>query len=68
MKKSVVVPNVEAFAAMSWQLSDIPGRFTAGYRVDVYFNVIDGGIDEPDSIDRIIHGPFARFTIEFDGR
>jgi hypothetical protein len=66
-KKSVVVPNVEAFAAISWQLPDIPGRFTAGYRVDAYFNVIDGGLDEPDSVDRIIHGPFARFTIEFDG-
>jgi len=66
-KKSVVVPNVEAFAALSWQLPDVPGRFTAGYRVDAYFNVIDGGFDEPDSIDCIIHGPFARFTIEFDG-
>jgi hypothetical protein len=66
-KKSVVVPNIEAFAALSWQIPDVPGRFTAGYRVDAYFNVIDGGFDEPESVDRIIHGPFARFTIELDG-
>ena len=66
-KKSVVVPNVEAFAALSWQLPDVPGRFTAGYRVDAFFNVIDGGHHESESVDRIIHGPFARFTIELDG-
>jgi hypothetical protein len=66
-KKSVVVPNVEAFAALSWQLPDTSARFSAGYRVDAYFNVIDGGQEDPDSIDRIIHGPFARFTIELDG-
>jgi hypothetical protein len=66
-KKSVVVPNVEAFAALSWQLPETSARFSAGYRIDAYFNVIDGGQEEPDSIDRIIHGPFARFTIELDG-
>ncbi len=65
-RKSVVVPNVEAFAALSWQLPDVPGRFTAGYRVDAYFDVIDGGHHEAESVDRIIHGPFARFTIELD--
>jgi hypothetical protein len=66
-KKTVVVPNVEAFAALSWQLPEVPARLTAGYRVDAYFNVIDGGLEEADSVDRIIHGPFARFTISLDG-
>ena len=65
-KESVLVPNVEGFAAVSWQPESIPGKLTVGYRIDAYFGVIDGGFDEADSVDRIIHGPFARFTVGLD--
>jgi hypothetical protein len=65
-ERNYTVPNVEGFAAVSWQPQNVPGKFTVGYRIDAYFGVIDGGFDEADSVDRIIHGPFARFTVGLD--
>jgi hypothetical protein len=66
--KNTVVPNLEASAAFSWLISD-NAKFSLGYRVDSYFNVYDNGpiFGSRDEGDRIIHGPFIKFTIGTGG-
>lgn len=62
--KSVVVPNLEATAAISWRVTD-NAKVALGYRVDSYFDVYDvsGPFDDRDEGDRIIHGPFIKLTV-----
>lgn len=62
--KSVVVPNLEASAALSWLVTE-NAKFSLGYRVDSYFEVYDVGapFGDRDEGDRIIHGPFVKLTI-----
>lgn len=66
--KFVVVPNLEASAALSWLVTD-DAKFSLGYRVDSYFGVYDNGamFGDSDSGDRIIHGPFIKLTINTGG-
>ncbi len=66
--KSVVVPNLEASAALSWHVTD-NAAFSLGYRVDAYFDVFDDGLVEGDRDegDRIMHGPFVKLTIGTGG-
>jgi hypothetical protein len=65
----VVVPNVEASAAVSYLFGE-HAKLSVGYRVDQYWNVLDmngspgGGSRESD---RTIHGPFLRVTIGGSG-
>jgi len=62
--KSVVVPNLEASAALSWLVTE-NAKFSLGYRVDSYFGLYDTAapFDERDKGDRIIHGPFVKVSI-----
>lgn len=62
--KSVVVPNLEANAAVSWLVTE-NAKFALGYRVDSYFGLYDmsGPFDDRDEGDRIIHGPFIKLTV-----
>ena len=62
--KTVAVPNLEASAAFSWLISD-NAKFSLGYRVDSYWDIYDNGLTfgHRDEGDRIIHGPFIKFTI-----
>ena len=66
--KNVAVPNLEASAAFSWLITD-NAKFSLGYRVDSYFDVYDTGpvFGDHDEGDRIIHGPFVKFTIGIGG-
>lgn len=66
--KSVVVPNLEATAALGWLVTD-NAKFSVGYRVDAYFNVYDNGLifGSRDEGDRILHGPFIKLTIGLGG-
>ncbi len=59
--RTAIVPNVEASAALKFLFNE-DTTFSAGYKVDAYFNAIGnfGG----DKSDRIIHGPFVQFTIK----
>ncbi len=66
--KSAVVPNLDASAALSYLLSP-NAKLSVGYRVDAYFNAFDTGNQAGASEgDRIIHGPFAKFTVEFGSK
>lgn len=59
--RTAVVPNVEASAAMKFLFNE-DTTFSAGYKVDAYFDAI-GDFGNGKS-DRIIHGPFVQFTIK----
>jgi hypothetical protein len=66
--ENVFVPKLEASAAFSWLISD-NAQFSLGYRVDSYWDIYDNGImsGDRDEGDRIIHGPFIKFTIGTGG-
>ena len=60
-KGTVVVPNLGAFAGISYRL---PGaKVSIGYRADFFFNAIDGGIDARKSENRAFYGPYASISI-----
>lgn len=58
---SVVVPNIGAFAGISYRIENF--KMSAGYRADFFFNATDGGIDTRQQFDRSFHGPFAKFSL-----
>lgn len=58
---SVVVPNIGAFAGVSYRIENF--KMSAGYRADFFFNATDGGIDARQQFDRSFHGPFASFSV-----
>jgi hypothetical protein len=41
--KNVVVPNPSGFAGVSWRYPN--AKVSVGYRADMFFGAIDGGID-----------------------
>lgn len=59
--KSIVVPNVGGFAAISanWSVAKI----SVGYRADFFFGAIDGGTDTYKSKMHSFSGPFATISI-----
>jgi hypothetical protein len=63
--RSVTVPNVGGFAGISYRYVDF--RFNAGYRVDWFFNAVDGGIDAHKSESRGFYGPYASISIGLGG-
>jgi len=62
--KTVLVPNLEASAALSWLVAE-NAKFSLGYRVDSYFDVYDVGATGGDyeNGDRVLHGPFVKISI-----
>ena len=63
--RSVVVPNVGGFAGLSFRYPNAKVSF--GYRADMFFGVIDGGIDARKTYDRAFYGPFASVSIGLGG-
>ncbi len=63
--ESVTVPNLGGYAALSLRYSKV--KITLGYRVDYFFNAIDGGIDARKTYDRGFYGPFASFSVGLGG-
>ena len=59
--KSVTVPNVGGFAGVSWRTSN--AKISFGYRADMFFGAIDGGIDAAKKENRGFYGPFASISI-----
>jgi iron complex outermembrane receptor protein len=64
-RRMVVVPNIGAFAGLSWRYSNAKVSF--GYRVDEFFGAMDGGIDTRRSENTGFFGPFANISIGFGG-
>ncbi len=63
--RSVIVPNVGGFAGLSFRYPNAKVSF--GYRADMFFGVIDGGIDARKTYDRAFYGPFASVSIGLGG-
>ncbi len=63
--RSVVVPNIGAFAGLSFRYD--AAKVSFGYRADFFFNAMDGGIDEHKSYGRNFYGPFATISIGLGG-
>lgn len=58
--KNVTVPNFGGFAGVSWRYAD--AKITFGYRADMFFGAIDGGIDAAKE-NRGFFGPFASVSV-----
>jgi hypothetical protein len=59
--KKVTVPNLGGFAGVSWRYAD--AKITMGYRADMFFGAIDGGIDAAKKENRGFYGPYASISI-----
>jgi len=59
--KEVVVPNLGGFASVSWRYPNAKVSF--GYRADMFFGAIDGGIDAAKKEKRGFYGPFVSMSI-----
>jgi hypothetical protein len=59
--KRVTVPNLGGYAALSWRYEDAKVSF--GYRADMFFNAVDGGIDTAKKENRAFYGPYASISI-----
>jgi len=63
--KSVTVPGVNANLGLSYTLGGL--RLSGGYRIERYFDAIDGGIAERKTYDRQLDGPYMKVSIGFGG-
>ncbi len=63
--REIVVPNIGAFGGLSWRLPN--AKITMGYRADLFFGAIDGGLDARKTYDRGFYGPFANVSIGLGG-
>lgn len=63
--RSVTVPNLGGSAGISFRFPNAKVSF--GYRADVFFNAMDGGIDTHKDFDRSFHGPFATISLGLGG-
>ena len=59
------VPNVGGYAAISYRLHDV--KLSLGYRADIFFRAVDGGIDSAKDYDRGFYGPFAKISVGIGG-
>jgi hypothetical protein len=63
--RTVVVPNIGGFAGLSFRYSNAKVSF--GYRADLFFHAMDGGIETRKSEDVGFYGPFANLSIGIGG-
>lgn len=60
-QRYVIAPNLGGSIAISYRWP--VARISFGYRADMFFNVIDGGIDTSKSENRGFFGPYASISI-----
>lgn len=63
--RRVTIPNLGGFAGMTLKFPSAKVSF--GYRADVFFGAVDGGIDTRRSYDRSFYGPFATISVGLGG-
>ena len=62
---NVTVPNVGAHLGLSYNYEN--AKISAGYKVDAFFNAVDGGQETVDKFDRMFYGPYLNVSIGFGG-
>jgi hypothetical protein len=63
--RTVTVPNVGGFAGLSFRTKNF--KVSAGYRADLFFGVMDGGIDAAKKENVGFYGPFASVSVGIGG-
>jgi hypothetical protein len=63
--KTVIVPNIGAFAGATWRIQNF--KVSAGYRADLFFGAMDGGIDTANKENVGFYGPFASVSVGIGG-
>ena len=59
--RQVIIPNLGGFAGLSWRYPN--AKVSVGYRADMFFGAIDGGIDTVKKENRAFFGPFASVSV-----
>jgi len=63
--KSATVPSINANLGLSYTLGGL--KVSGGYKIERYFDAIDGGIATRKTYDRQFDGPYAKISIGFGG-
>jgi hypothetical protein len=63
--RSVTVPNIGGFAGASFRIENF--KVSAGYRADLFFGAMDGGIDAAKKENVGFYGPFATISVGLGG-
>lgn len=63
--KQVIVPNLGGFAGVSWRYPN--AKVSVGYRADMFFGAIDGGVDTAHRENVGFYGPFASVSVGVGG-
>ena len=63
--RSAVVPNIGGFAGLSFHYP--AAKISFGYRADIFFGALDGGIATAQKDSRAFHGPFASISVDVGG-
>ncbi len=63
--RTVVVPNIGGFAGLSFRYANAKVSF--GYRADLFFHAMDGGIAARKSENVGFYGPFANVSVGIGG-
>jgi hypothetical protein len=59
--RNVSIPNLGGFAGLSLKFPN--AKVSLGYRADLFFNAMDGGIDARKEQNRSFYGPYASISI-----
>ncbi|HEY5237141.1 MAG TPA: Lpg1974 family pore-forming outer membrane protein [Rhizomicrobium sp.] len=63
--RAIVAPNVDGFAGLSFRIQNF--KVSAGYRADLFFGAMDGGIDAAKKENVGFYGPFAAISVGLGG-
>ena len=63
--KRVTVPGLRANLGLSYSTGGV--KISGGYRIERYYNAIDGGLEERKQYDRSFDGPYMKVSIGFGG-
>jgi iron complex outermembrane receptor protein len=63
--RSVVVPNIGGFVGISVKYTNV--KASLGYRADLFFGAMDGGVDAAKKDNAGFYGPFATVSIGIGG-
>ncbi|HEY5238542.1 MAG TPA: hypothetical protein VIJ62_09200, partial [Rhizomicrobium sp.] len=63
--RTIAVPNVGGFAGVSYRFPN--AKVSAGYRADLFFGAMDGGIDAAKKENVGFYGPFASVSVGLGG-
>jgi len=64
-EKDVTVPGIRANLGLAYSLGGV--KLSGGYRIERYYDAIDGGWGERQEYDRTFEGPYFKVSVGFGG-